>query len=121
MPYVQCRAFKFLGGPLDGHVEVLVPPIDSLLVVKTVALTPQPHWFIRFLRRVFMHPKRNSASIAIYQLRPRREEMVYLFLHSDITSDLSHEAGSVRVVDDTISFERSARPHEKQGSYTLQK
>lgn len=121
MSAIQCRAFKFLGGPLDGHVEFIVPPIDALLVVKTIALTRQPPWLIRFLRRMLMHPKRKTVSVAVYQLRPCGDEMVYGFLHSDLASDLTQEAGSVRVVDDTIAFVRTVRAHERQPPYTLQK
>ena len=118
MSYTQCRTIQFFGGPLDGHVETLFPPVESLLVVKTMALSPQPHWLTRLLRMLLRHPKRNVASVAVYQLRSHGDDIGYLFLRSSLSSAVKEEAGSVQVVDDTIGFQRVARSAKAQSHFS---
>ncbi|MGV3485699.1 MAG: hypothetical protein ACO1RT_14880 [Planctomycetaceae bacterium] len=118
MSYTQCRAVQFYGGPLDGHVEVLFPPIDSLMIVKTIALSPQPPWFIRLLRVLLRHPKRKIVSIAVYQLHLHRQDLAYVYMRSGLTSDAANEAGFVQVVDDTIAFQPSPRLMKRHDQFT---
>lgn len=72
---------EFVGGPLDGHVNELSLPFESLVLVETIPVRDK--WFAPLLR-LLGRTNNKSFALAVYELHFRNHQPFYSYIHSRV-------------------------------------
>lgn len=97
---VSCE-IEFFGGPVDGHIESMVLPLQPFLGVKTLADEHAASWLIRMVRMLRGRQPSASILLAVYELaEDLRSLPCYRYLGTQaVTSEqLRGECGLSQVV-----------------------
>jgi hypothetical protein len=88
---------EFIGGPLDGHVEVMNMPLRAFIGVRVMSVSSLAAFLKKWLTR-------NSTAISIYELGNNGSRIHYRFLRSQL---VEHESPSdAHVIRTWVSIPR---------------
>jgi len=74
---------EFLGGPIDGHTEVMTLPLHTYVGVKVMWCTEHDSFFQSLINRWRSEP---PTRIALYQIDQSSQRLCYRYLRTQILS-----------------------------------
>jgi hypothetical protein len=81
---------EFIGGPLDGHVELMNMPLRAFIGVRVMSVSSLASFLRKWLTR-------NSTAVSIYELGNNGSRIHYRFLRSQlVVPELPNEARLIR-------------------------
>lgn len=85
------QAIEFLGGPVDGHVDLFQVAAKSFVLVESATRTPSGRWAL-LIRRLLFRDHSQRATVAVYELQSDGARYVYRYLRSMLATEAKFDA-----------------------------